>query len=74
MTNEQVAAYLQSIIDSLNAAIDLTINSLPENAKVTIGIEGNLFNPLRTVFPVLDPILEVKESLYKQLETLKGIK
>lgn len=74
MSNEQLAILLMSIINNLEVAIMQTIDNFPPESGVQVGVEGNMFNPLRTIYPSLDPILEVKESLYQQLNVLKGIK
>lgn len=74
MSNEQLTAYLLSIVDNLNSAIELRMENLPEQARITVGIEGNIFNPEREIYPSLDPILKVKESLYEQIEALRGNK
>jgi hypothetical protein len=74
MSNEQTIAYLLSIINGLEVAISQTMDHIPENMQLQIGIEGSMFNPLRTTYPLLDPILEYKEHLYEQLEALRGKK
>lgn len=69
MSNEQQIAYLLSIIENLNASIDKVMDHLPyELAREKTDIFGNRV----TTYPVLDPILEFKESLYEQLEALRG--
>lgn len=74
MTNEQQIAYLMSLIHGLECAIKETMDHIPDNMQLTSGVDGSLWNPLRTTFPVLDPILEYKEHLYEQLEALRGKK
>jgi hypothetical protein len=72
MSNEQFAAYLLSIVDNLNNAIDLTMENMPTTAGVVVGNDNDLFNPRKIIYPALDPILKVKENLYEQIEALRG--
>lgn len=76
MSNEQLIVYLLSLINNLNIAIDKTMDNLPEEVTVerdntSLGIAFGGPQTI-TTYPVLDPILEFKESLYEQLEALKG--
>lgn len=75
MSNEQQIAYLMSLIHGLDTAIMHTMDNLPDDLKVST--QSHVFGvvlDIKETYPVLDPILEFKESLYQQLEALKGIK
>lgn len=76
MSNEQLIIYLMSLLDNLNIAIDKTMDNLPEELMISKPniIVGQWLGEPPTIetYPVLDPILEFKENLYRQLEALQG--
>lgn len=69
MSNEQLIVYLMSLLDNFNIAIDKTMDNLPKELSVET---PQMFGEPVTTYPVLDPILEFKENLYRQLEALQG--
>lgn len=69
MSNELLIMYLMSLLNNLNTAIDQTMDRLPDELAIET---PHVFGGVVTTYPVLDPILEFKENLYKQLEALQG--
>ena len=68
MSNEQLIVYLMSLLNNLNTAIDRVMDHLPDELAVET---PQIFGESVTIYPVLDPILDFKENLYEQLETLQ---
>lgn len=69
MSNELLVIYLMSLLNNLNTAIDQTLDRLPDELAIETPL---MFGGSVTTYPVLDPILEFKKNLYKQLEALQG--
>lgn len=68
MFNGLLVVYLMSLLNDLNTAIDRVMDHLPDELAIE---NPQICGGSVKTYPVLDPILEFKESLYEQLEALQ---